>query len=230
MPQVRRITTKEDLLNFDWGSCTVPVLVTAEAIDKDSTQFFTDQSADGYKFLKQLQTDFETDVAKSGQPMRGVSALEGDMGGKVAAFLGIFAPSTRMSLDVDGKDAKKPLQDALLPTCSCMSPGRAFSQAERHHFATLRWSWSGTRQVALTKEESFVKFAQAAQSTASSVVPLAQLWNGWRETTSDQMQGYLSKQGQNTTFSATVAPNELLYTPPAYMVCERGQMLSIKRE
>ena len=41
--------------------------------------------------------------------------------------------------------------------------------------------------------------------------------------TADYMKGYLEQYGKDFTFTTTVSPGDLIYMPPTYIVCERGQ-------
>ena len=138
-----------------------------------------------------------------------------------AALLGSFVASSAVSADkLD--ESNQPLKESLRPGVWAMSPGRVFSQAERSHFATVRWSWKGTRQVPLTKEEHFLQFVQARRPLGAQI-PFVNLWNTWRDITSEYMRQYTTNQGSPSTFTTTIGPGEALFLPPAYIVCERGQ-------
>ena len=120
------------------------------------------------------------------------------------------------------QDSLEPaLQTALLGTFFAMTPAYPFAQSEKWHFGTGRWSWFGTRQVVLTREEALMRFHRA-RMPGEPQPSFAQLWAYFKDMTAELLAMYLENQGKGSTFTCTVAPGEFLYTPPAYVVCERS--------
>ena len=86
----------------------------------------------------------------------------------------------------------------------------------------MRVCFFGTRQLVLTREESLMQFHRS-RTPGVVAIPFHELWTYFRDLTQETMSLYLSQQGSGCTFTCTVAAKEFLYTPPAYVVVERGQ-------
>ena len=111
----------------------------------------------------------------------------------------------------------------MKPTYFALSPGFPFSQSEKHHFGTLKWTFEGVRQVVLTREEALLQFFRSRHP--GQPPSFTDLWRFFKEMTGDLMQAYMSNHGAGCTFAVTVAKQEMLYTPSTYVVCERGQAM-----
>jgi hypothetical protein len=223
VPEMPRISTATELNAFDWKSCTVPTLVTAQALDEHgvNVEFFSKDAFDGFTYFKNLSRDFAKEEAKSQRVSRATCPLDDELAPQANAVLSVAVPSDAVQLSSDNAE-KKLLREALQPCAFAVGAGKVFSQAEKNHFGVVKWTWSGTRQVAATKEETFLQFVQA-RSAPGQLLPLAQLWATWKDITADYMQQYLPKQGKGTTFHTTVGPGDLLFTPPAFIIAEQSK-------
>ena len=222
VPEMLRITTATELKEVDWKSCTVPTLVTAQAMDghEHVTDFFNKEACEGFSFFKTLAADFAKEEAKSQRATRVTCPIDDALVPRAVAVLSAAVPSDAIR-PTDSAE-KKQLREALQPCAFVVSAGKVFAQAEKHHFGVVKWTWSGTRQVAVTREESFLQFVQA-RSAPGQLLPLALLWTTWKDITADYMQHYMAKQGKGNTFHSTVAPGDLLFTPPAFIIAERSK-------
>lgn len=222
VPEMFRISTATELKQFDWKSCTVPTLVTAQAMDEHVTDFFNKEACEGegFSFFKNLAADFAKEEAKSQRATRVTCPIADALVPRAVAVLSAAVPSD--AIQPTDSAEKKQLREALRPCAFAVSAGTVFAQAEKHHFGVAKWTWSGTRQVAVTREESFLQFVQA-RSAPGQPLPLALLWTTWKDITADYMQHYMAKQGKGNTFHSTVAPGDLLFTPPAFIIAEQSK-------
>jgi hypothetical protein len=116
----------------------------------------------------------------------------------------------RARLPQDGLDAA--LKTALLGTFfACAHP---CVQSEKWHFGTGRWSWFGTRQVALTREEALMRFYRASLP-GEPALSFAQPWAYFKDITAELLAMYLENQGKERTFTCTVAPGGV----PVHAAC-----------
>ena len=107
------------------------------------------------------------------------------------------------------RDKSRPWRRRLYLFLGVQSAGVAFSQAEKHHFASVRLSLQGTREVLLTPERVFFEFF--SQKAGTSAVAFSDLWAAFKELSPEDMQLYLARGGgEQVTWHCTVSEGDVL--------------------
>ena len=127
-------------------SCiVVPDAMHENLQDADAYSFFTKVERAGHKELTTITSDFKTAVTG---PTRAISPVsDRDVSSKAMELVGaLFQGSDDKVKKHDAiSDTKAGLKEALSPAVFALTPGVTFSQAEKHHLACIKWTWTGTR-------------------------------------------------------------------------------------
>ena len=210
--EIPAISSLEALLDKkDGRHWTTPVIITNSVVPG-----MDEMIAELAPEIKNLDLSLTELAKKSKAPQRRGKTLPAEKLKMVSDCLGACYPSDTVA--TDGCDEK--LQEALGVQLWAMTSNSVWSQPEIAHLATVRLQCQGNRAVALTQEDSMISFLKARAPGSPPV--LAASWQCFRTMSDDLFKAYAAAQGRDNIFYGTVNVGDALFTPPGFIIADRG--------
>ncbi len=210
--EIPAISSLEALLDKKDGKhWTTPVIITKSVVTG-----MDDLIAELAPEIKSLDLSLTELVKKCNAPQRRGKALPAEKLKMVSDSLGACYPWDTIA--TDGCDEK--LKEVLGAQLWAMSSNSVWSQPEIAHLAAVRLQCQGSRAVALTQEDSMISFMKAR--APGSMPVLAASWQYFRTMSDDLFKAYAAAQGKDNSFYGTVNVGDALFTPPGFIIADRG--------